>query len=118
MKLREREKKRESSVPTFAKSFISTGWAGASATSEPTLPTSAIWLNLYFGSVFTPPGFLQLQSETRREAWQNTMGYAKPISDDALAYAGPSDASGAATGDAGDVQQIAQAPQGIRAQSD
>jgi hypothetical protein len=54
---------------------------------DPTIPTSAIWFNLFFGAVFKTPSFLQLQSETRRKAWRNTLGYAKPISDDALAYA-------------------------------
>ena len=54
---------------------------------EPDIPTSAIWLGLVFGAVFKTPSFLQLQSETRRKAWRNTLGYAKPISDDALAYA-------------------------------
>jgi hypothetical protein len=54
---------------------------------DPDIPTSAIWLNLLFGAVFKTPSFLQLQSETRRKAWRNTLGYAKPISDDALAYA-------------------------------
>jgi hypothetical protein len=51
------------------------------------IPTSAIWFSLFFGAVFKTPSFLQLQSETRRKAWRNTVGYAKPISDDALAYA-------------------------------
>ena len=54
---------------------------------DPDLPTSAIWLSLVFGAVFKTPGFLQLQSETRRKAWRNTLGYAQSISDDALAYA-------------------------------
>lgn len=54
---------------------------------DPAIPTSAIWLSLFFGAVFKTPSFLQLQSETRRQAWRNTVGYAKPISDDALAYA-------------------------------
>jgi len=54
---------------------------------DPAIPTSAIWFSLIFGAVFKTPSFLQLQSETRRQAWQNTVGYAKPISDDALAYA-------------------------------
>jgi len=72
----------------FAKSFASTGWPAASAAPvvTPTSP-SAIWLSLDFGAVFTPPSFLQLQSEPRRKAWRNTLGYAKPIRDDALAYA-------------------------------
>ena len=51
------------------------------------IPTSAIWFSLLFGAVFKTPSFLQLQSETRRKAWRNTVGYPKPISDDALAYA-------------------------------
>jgi hypothetical protein len=54
---------------------------------DPDIPTSAIWSGLLFGAVFKTPSFLQLQSETRRKAWRNTLGYAKPISDDALAYA-------------------------------
>jgi len=54
---------------------------------EPDIPTSAIWLGLVFGAVFKTPSFLQLQSETRRKAWQTTVGYAHPISDAALAYA-------------------------------
>jgi hypothetical protein len=54
---------------------------------DPTIPASAIWFSLFFGAVFKTPSFLQLQSETRRKAWRNTVGYAKPISDDALAYA-------------------------------
>jgi hypothetical protein len=54
---------------------------------DPDIPTSAIWFALVFGAVFKTPSFLQLQSETRRKAWRNTLGYAKPISDDALAYA-------------------------------
>jgi hypothetical protein len=54
---------------------------------DPAIPTSAIWFSLLFGAVFKTPSFLQLQSETRRKAWQNTVGYAKPISDDALAHA-------------------------------
>jgi hypothetical protein len=54
---------------------------------NPAIPTSAIWFGLLFGAVFKTPSFLQLQSETRRPAWRNTVGYAKPISDDALAYA-------------------------------
>ena len=53
----------------------------------PAIPTSAIWFALLLGAVFKTPSFLQLQSETRRRAWQHTVGYAKPISDDALAYA-------------------------------
>jgi hypothetical protein len=54
---------------------------------DPDIPTSAIWFGLLFGAVFKTPSFLQLQSETRRKAWQTTVGYAHPISDDALAYA-------------------------------
>jgi hypothetical protein len=54
---------------------------------DPTIPVSAIWFSLFFGAVFKIPSFLQLQSETRRKAWRDTVGYAKPISDDALAYA-------------------------------
>ena len=54
---------------------------------DPEIPTSAIWFSLLFGAVFKTPSFLQLQNETRRKAWQNTVGYAHPISDDALAYA-------------------------------
>jgi hypothetical protein len=54
---------------------------------DPDIPTSAIWFSLFFGAVFKTPSFLQLQSETRRKAWQTTVGYAHPISDDALAYA-------------------------------
>ncbi len=54
---------------------------------DPDIPPSAIWLSLVFGAVFKTPSFLQLQSEPRRKAWRNTLGYAKPISDDALAYA-------------------------------
>lgn len=54
---------------------------------DPTIPTSSIWFSLFFGAVFKTPSFLQLQSETRRSAWRNTVGCAKPISDDALAYA-------------------------------
>jgi hypothetical protein len=53
---------------------------------DPTIPASAIWFSLIFGAVIKTPSFLQLQSETRRKAWQNTVGYAQPISDDALAY--------------------------------
>src|ERR1035441_2771107 len=53
---------------------------------DPDIPTSVIWFSLLFGAVFKTPSFLQLQSETRRRAWQDTVGYAKPISDDALAY--------------------------------
>jgi len=51
------------------------------------IPTSAIWFSLFLGAVFKTHSFLQLQSETRRKAWRNRVGYAKPISDDALAYA-------------------------------
>jgi len=54
---------------------------------DPAIPTSAIWFSLLLGAVFKTPSFLQLQSETRRKAWRSTVGYAKPISDDALAYA-------------------------------
>jgi hypothetical protein len=54
---------------------------------DPTIPTSAIWFALLFGAVFKTPSFLQLQSETRRKAWRHTLDYARPISDDALAYA-------------------------------
>jgi hypothetical protein len=54
---------------------------------DPAIPASAIWFSLFFGAVFKIPSFLQLQSETRRKAWRDTVGYAKPISDDALAYA-------------------------------
>jgi hypothetical protein len=54
---------------------------------DPAIPTSAIWFGLLLGAVFKTPSFLQLQSETRRKAWQTTVGYAQPISDDALAYA-------------------------------
>ncbi len=54
---------------------------------EPVIPTWAIWRGLFFGAAFKTPSFLQLQSETRRKAWRNTLGYAQPISDDALAYA-------------------------------
>ena len=54
---------------------------------QPAIPTSAIYLALVLGAVFKTPSFLQLQSETRRKAWRHTLGYAKPISDDALAYA-------------------------------
>jgi hypothetical protein len=54
---------------------------------DPIIPVSAIWFSLFFGAVFKIPSFLQLQSETRRKAWRDTVGYAKPISDDALAYA-------------------------------
>jgi len=53
---------------------------------QPLIPTSASWLGLVFGAVFKTASFLQLQSETRRPAWRHTLGYAKPISDDALAY--------------------------------
>jgi hypothetical protein len=54
---------------------------------DPAIPTAAIWFSLLFGAVCKTPSFLQLQSETRRKAWRNTVGYSKPISDDALAYA-------------------------------
>jgi len=54
---------------------------------DPLIPTSAIWFSLFFGSAFKTPSFLQLQSETRRKPWRDTLGYAKPISDDALAHA-------------------------------
>jgi len=53
---------------------------------EPKIPSAAIWFSLLFGAVFKTPSFLQLQSETHRKAWRNTVGYSKPISDDALAY--------------------------------
>ena len=35
---------------------------------DPAIPASAIWFSLLFGAVFKTPSFLQLQSETRREA--------------------------------------------------
>lgn len=54
---------------------------------DPTIPSSAIWLSLFFGAVFKTPSFLQLQEETQRQAWRRTLGFRKPISDDALAYA-------------------------------
>jgi hypothetical protein len=54
---------------------------------DPLIPTSAIWFSLFFGAAFKTPSFFQLQSETRRKPWRDTLGYAKPISDDALAYA-------------------------------
>jgi Transposase DDE domain len=54
---------------------------------DPGIPTSASWFSLLFGAVFKTPSFLQLQSETHRPPWRHTLGYAKPISHDALGYA-------------------------------
>jgi hypothetical protein len=54
---------------------------------DPVISTSAIWFSLLPGATFKTPSFLQFQSETRRKPWRDTMGYAKPISDDALVHA-------------------------------
>jgi len=81
---------------------------------EPLIPTSAIWLGLVFGAVFRLPAFCN--SKVRRAGKRGeTRGYAKPISDDALAYATGADASGTLAGSVWPPPTAAQGQQGFRA---
>ena len=52
----------------------------------PQIPTSCVWLSLFFGAVMRVPSFLQLEAETRRRCWQRWIQWEKPISDDTLGY--------------------------------
>lgn len=52
----------------------------------PQIPTSCVWLSLFFGAVMRVPSFLQLEAETRRRCWQRWIQWKGPISDDTFGY--------------------------------
>lgn len=54
---------------------------------QPSIPTSALVLSLFWGAVLRVPSWHQLEAETRRKRWQRQVNWFQPISDDTFHYA-------------------------------
>jgi len=54
---------------------------------HPSIPTRSITVTLFLGGLLRIGSRLALEIKTRKKGWQRIVGYAEPISDDALGYA-------------------------------